>query len=61
MIGIIRGLHEGRIGTTNIKWLIDLVAIALMALTGTGIYLSIKVLSAERKRKNRSEDPSEVL
>ncbi|MBI0576988.1 PepSY domain-containing protein [Neobacillus cucumis] len=61
MMGIIRGLHEGRIGTTNIKWLIDLVAIALMALTGTGIYLSIKVLSAERKRKNRSEDPSEVL
>ncbi len=48
----IRGLHEGRIGNTNIKWLIDLVALAMMVLTGTGIYLSIKVLRAEKKRKN---------
>jgi hypothetical protein len=52
IMGIIRGLHEGRIGTTNIKWLIDLIAIAMMALTGTGIYLSINVLRAEKKRTN---------
>ncbi|WP_251551505.1 PepSY-associated TM helix domain-containing protein [Neobacillus muris] len=51
LMGIIRELHEGRIGTTNIKWLIDLVAVAMMILTGTGIYLSIKILGAERKRK----------
>ncbi|WP_462413131.1 PepSY-associated TM helix domain-containing protein [Neobacillus sp. Marseille-QA0830] len=50
-MGIIRGLHEGRIGTTNIKWLIDLTAVAMMILTGTGIYLSIRVLGAESKRK----------
>lgn len=55
-MGIIRGLHEGRIGTTNIKWLIDLIALAMIALTGTGIYLSIKVLGAEAKRKKRQAD-----
>ncbi|MEH7415273.1 PepSY-associated TM helix domain-containing protein [Neobacillus drentensis] len=55
-MGIIRGLHEGRIGNTNIKWLIDLIALAMMALTGTGIYLSIKVLGAEAKRKKRETD-----
>ncbi|PLS05554.1 PepSY-associated TM helix domain-containing protein [Neobacillus cucumis] len=53
LMGIIKGLHEGRIGTTNIKWLIDLTAIAMIFLTGSGIYLSSKVLvlAAERKRK----------
>ncbi|ULT59092.1 PepSY domain-containing protein [Neobacillus drentensis] len=56
VMGIIRGLHEGRIGNTNIKWLIDLVALAMIALTGTGIYLSIKVLGAEAKRKKRQTD-----
>jgi hypothetical protein len=50
-MGIVRGLHEGRIGTTDIKWLIDLIAIAMMLLTGTGIYLSIKILGADKKRK----------
>jgi hypothetical protein len=55
-MGIIRGLHEGRIGNTDIKWLIDLVALAMIALTGTGIYLSIKVLGAEAKRKKRQSD-----
>lgn len=61
-IGIIRGLHEGRIGNTDVKWLIDLTAIAMMFLTGSGIYLSIKVLGAERKRKRRQEDPyNEVI
>ncbi|MEH7120761.1 PepSY-associated TM helix domain-containing protein [Neobacillus vireti] len=55
-MGIIRGLHEGRIGNTDIKWLIDLIALAMIALTGTGIYLSIKVLGAESKRKKRQTD-----
>ncbi|MFF2450251.1 PepSY-associated TM helix domain-containing protein [Neobacillus sp. NPDC058068] len=55
-LSIIRGLHEGRIGNTNIKWLLDLVALAMMVLTGTGIYLSIKVLGAERKRKKSLDD-----
>jgi hypothetical protein len=55
-LGTIRGLHQGMIGNTNIKWLIDLVALAMMALTGTGVYLSIRVLGAERKRKNRHDE-----
>ncbi|WP_160719125.1 PepSY-associated TM helix domain-containing protein [Bacillus sp. USDA818B3_A] len=55
-MGIIRGLHEGRLGNTNIKWLIDLVAIAMIILTGTGIYLSAKVLAAEAKRKKRKTE-----
>ncbi len=53
IMSTIRGLHEGRVGNTNVKWLIDLVAIAMIALTGTGIYLSIKVLRAEGIRKKR--------
>lgn len=59
-LSIIRGLHEGRIGTTNIKWLVDLVALAMMFLTGTGIYLSIKVLGAERKRKKQHDDNIDI-
>lgn len=55
-MGIVRGLHEGKIGNTNIKWLIDLTAIAMIFLTGSGIYLSIKILRAEKKRKNRQDD-----
>jgi hypothetical protein len=53
---IIRGLHEGKIGTTNVKWLVDLVALAMIFLTGSGIYLSLKVLKADKKRKNRKND-----
>jgi hypothetical protein len=51
LMSVIKGLHEGRIGTTNIKWLIDLTAIAMIFLTGSGIFLSTKVLAADRKRK----------
>lgn len=53
---IIRGLHEGKIGTTNVKWLVDLVAIAMIFLTGSGIFLSMKVLKADKKRKSRKAD-----
>ena len=61
LMGIIRGLHEGRIGTTNIKWLIDLTAIAMIFLTGTGIYLSIKVLAAGKRRKKRKSGDGSSL
>jgi hypothetical protein len=53
---IIRGLHEGKVGTINVKWLVDLVAIALIFLTISGIYLSLKILRADKKRKNRNLD-----
>ncbi|MGG3467458.1 PepSY-associated TM helix domain-containing protein [Neobacillus pocheonensis] len=55
-MSIIKGLHEGRIGTTNIKWLIDLTAIAMIFLTGSGIYLSIKVLGVKKRKKDRMEN-----
>lgn len=61
LLGTIRGLHEGRIGNTNIKWLIDLAALAMMFLTGSGIYLSIKVLQAEGKKKRRQEEDFDIL
>jgi hypothetical protein len=50
-MGTIKQLHAGRIGNTDITWLIDLTAIAMIFLTGSGIYLSLKVLAADRKRK----------
>ncbi|MEI7026341.1 PepSY-associated TM helix domain-containing protein [Paenibacillus sp. y28] len=53
---IIKGLHEGKIGGTNIKWLIDLTAVGMMILTVTGISLSIKALRAQAKgRRKRAE------
>lgn len=56
IMSTIRGLHEGMIGTTSVKWLIDLVALALIFLTGSGIYLSLKVLLANKKKgKGNSE------
>lgn len=61
IIGTIRNLHQGRIGNTDVKWLIDLIALAMMFLTGTGVFLSIKVLSAENKPKKLREENLEVL
>ncbi|MDQ0199124.1 PepSY-associated TM helix domain-containing protein [Neobacillus ginsengisoli] len=55
-MSIIKGLHQGRIGTTNIKWLVDLAALAMISLTGSGIFLSLKVLGADKKRKKRKEE-----
>ncbi|MGQ5538176.1 PepSY-associated TM helix domain-containing protein [Neobacillus sp. M.A.Huq-85] len=60
-MGIIRGLHEGRIGTTNIKWLIDLTALAMIFLTGSGIFLSMKVLRADKIRRNRKNGEKAVV
>jgi hypothetical protein len=61
LMSTIKGLHAGRIGNTDVKWLIDLVALAMMFLTGTGVYLSIKILSADRNRKKRKEENLEEL
>jgi hypothetical protein len=51
----IRGLHEGKIGNTNVKWLIDLVALALIFLTCSGIYLSLKVLRVGKSGKGKTD------
>jgi hypothetical protein len=55
-MSIIKGLHEGRIGTTDVKWLIDLAALAMIFLPGSGISLSLKVLGADRKKKKRQAE-----
>jgi hypothetical protein len=46
---IAKGLHEGRIASVNLKWLVDLVAIGIIILTITGIYLSVTLLSLRNK------------
>jgi hypothetical protein len=56
LMGIVRGLHEGRIGSANAKILVDITAIGLIILTVTGICLSIQVLRAQsiRRKKEKS-------
>ncbi|ALA70719.1 peptidase [Geobacillus stearothermophilus 10] len=49
----IRQLHEGRIGSLDIRWAVDLAAVAMIILTATGIYLSIRTLAAGRRRKQK--------
>jgi hypothetical protein len=56
--GFIRNLHQGRIGGTDVGWVIDLAAIGMIVLTATGIVLSTKTLaaqSAQRRRKRTLE------
>lgn len=49
LVGLIRGLHAGRLGSLNIRWVIELAAISMIVLTVTGIYLSIKILIRSNK------------
>ncbi|QPA31283.1 PepSY-associated TM helix domain-containing protein [Thermaerobacillus caldiproteolyticus] len=60
LVGIIRGLHEGRLGTIDITWAIDIAAISMIFLTLSGIYLSVKLLLAQRRsRKKRTLNVAE--
>lgn len=47
----VRGLHVGQIGEVNIKWVLDIVSISLLFLTGSGIYLSLKIIRAKKRSK----------
>lgn len=47
----VRGLHVGKIGEVNIKWVLDIVSISLLFLTGSGIYLSLKIIRAKKRSK----------
>ncbi|SFA45893.1 hypothetical protein SAMN05192569_101062 [Parageobacillus thermantarcticus] len=53
LAGIIRGLHEGRIGQWDVSWAVDTVAIAMILLTVSGIYLSIRLLAVQRNRNRK--------
>jgi hypothetical protein len=49
----IRSLHEGRIGNTDIGWVMDITAIGMIILTITGIVMSTKILAAQSVRRRR--------
>ncbi|MBO9130841.1 PepSY domain-containing protein [Bacillus sp. 165] len=53
LMGIIRGLHEGRLGNMDISWVIDIAAVSMIFLTISGIYLSVKVLLRQRKAQKK--------
>ncbi|MCO1604217.1 PepSY-associated TM helix domain-containing protein [Desulfosporosinus nitroreducens] len=49
LMGLVKGLHEGKLGNLNITWVIDLAAISMIVLTISGMYLSIRILRGQRK------------
>ncbi len=49
--GLAKGLHQGKIGNLDLKWVVDLSAIGLVILTITGIYISIPILKAQQKKR----------
>jgi hypothetical protein len=53
VFGIAKGLHQGRLGEWNAKWLVDLAAIGMIFLNLTGIYIAIPILRARSNRKGR--------
>lgn len=50
LMGLVKGLHAGRLGNLDITWVIDLAAISMIVLTISGIYLSIGILRGQKKR-----------
>ncbi|KFZ42963.1 PepSY domain-containing protein [Anoxybacillus flavithermus] len=48
----VRAIHVGKLGLWN-RLMIDAAAISIIILTGTGIYLSVKILRAQAKAKQR--------
>ncbi|WP_426449896.1 PepSY-associated TM helix domain-containing protein [Paenibacillus sp. S-38] len=63
LMGIMHQLHEGRVGSTNLRWLVDVTAVAMIILTVTGIALSIQTLRAQsrsRKRRQGGHGPEVV-
>ncbi|MDA8223430.1 PepSY-associated TM helix domain-containing protein [Desulfosporosinus sp.] len=49
LMGIVKGLHKGKLGNLNITWVVDLAAISMIVLTISGIYLSIRILRGQQK------------
>ena len=49
-------LHRGVINGVDVHWIMDVVAIGLIFLSGSGIYMSIRILAAQRKGKKKQED-----
>lgn len=54
LMGFVRNLHAGRIGTTDVSFVASITAVALIILTITGIVLSLRVLVAQSKSKQKT-------
>ena len=57
----VRALHTGRVGDTDLTLLTDLGAVGMIALTGTGIVLSVKTLATQRKQKRKKKGQAGTL
>ncbi len=51
ILSVVRSIHAGRIGNTDLSLLLDIVAIVLIILTITGMIMSIKILKARRSTR----------
>lgn len=53
VMGFVKNLHKGRIGNTDVSILMEITAIGLIILTITGMTMSIKILRAQSRRRDR--------
>jgi len=49
----VKNLHAGRVGGTDVSFLLDIVAIGLIFMTVTGIVLTVKALKRPRAKHIR--------
>lgn len=47
--GLAKGLHQGKVGSMDLTWVVDASAVGLAVLTVTGVYLAVPVLRAKRR------------
>lgn len=50
-IDFAKGLHQGKIGNLDLKWLVNLAGLGIIVLTLTGIYMSIVHRQMRRIRR----------
>ncbi|BAF58221.1 MAG: PepSY domain-containing protein [Pelotomaculum sp.] len=53
LMAFVRGLHSGKIGNTDLSIFLDIVAVAMIVLTTTGIIMSVNILRAQARAKKR--------
>ncbi|MDR7865765.1 MAG: PepSY domain-containing protein [Sporomusaceae bacterium] len=51
LYGLAKGLHQGKVGSIDLAWVVDLSAVGLVALTLTGVYLAVPVLRPRARRR----------
>lgn len=49
--GVAKGLHQGRVGGVDLKWLVELSGVGLVVLSATGVYMGVVILRAGRRRE----------